>query len=136
MNTEMDITENDYQRLMGFVELASFKARMPMITNRLLDRLKAAKLFTQKQIAGSVITMNSRIQVRDLATQKVAEITITYPLDADPRERRVSVFSEIGLALLGGKANDIVSWRVPGGTGRFQVEKIIYQPEAAGDYSL
>jgi regulator of nucleoside diphosphate kinase len=48
----------------------------------------------------------------------------------------VSVFSEIGLAVLGRKENDIVSWRVPTGIGQFRVEKVVYQPEAAGDYFL
>ncbi|HWJ29007.1 MAG TPA: GreA/GreB family elongation factor, partial [Flavisolibacter sp.] len=62
--------------------------------------------------------------------------SITYPKDSDRREGRISVFSEIGLALLGRKENDVVSWRVPNGTGRFVIEKVIYQPEASGDYSL
>ena len=132
----MRITINDYQRLLGFVELASFKTKMPVVTNKLVERLGTAKLFPQNQIAKNVITMNSRVKLKDLRTNWVAEVTITYPQDADARERRVSVFSEIGLALLGQKENDIVSWRVPNGTGSFVVEKVIYQPEAAGDYFL
>lgn len=132
----MKITINDYQRLMGFVELASLKTKMPVVTNKLVERLDTAKLFPQNQIAKNVITMNSRVKLKDLRTNRVAEITITYPQDADSRERRVSVFSEIGLALLGQKENDIVSWRVPNGMGSFQVEKVLYQPEAAGDYFL
>jgi regulator of nucleoside diphosphate kinase len=120
----MKITVNDYQRLMGFVQLASCKTKMPGVTNKLIARLDAAKLFQQNEIAKNVITMRE------------AEITVTYPQDADARARRVSVFSEIGLALLGQKENDIVSRRIPSGTGRFQVEKVIYQPEASGDYFL
>lgn len=136
MNTRMTMTVNDHQRLLGFVELASYKSKMPTVTNKLIERLERAKLFPQKKIASSVVTMNSRVQLRNLTTNKSAEICITYPQDSDPRERRVSVFSEIGLALLGRKENDIVSWRVPSGTGQFEIEKVIYQPEAAGDYSL
>ena len=132
----MKITVNDYQRLMGFVELASFKTKMPGVTNKLIARLDSAKLFPQNEIAKNVITMNSRVRLKDVTSKRVAEITITYPQDADARARRVSVFSEIGLALLGQKENDIVSWRIPSGTGRFQVEKVMYQPEASGDYFL
>lgn len=109
---------------------------MPGVTNKLIERLDSAKLYPQKQIAKNVVTMNSRVKLRNITTKASAEICITYPQEADPRERRVSVFSEIGLALLGRKENDIVSWRVPNGTGQFQIEKVIYQPEAAGDYSL
>ena len=132
----MKITVNDYQRLMGFVELASFKAKMPGVTHKLIARLDSAKLFPQNEIAKNVITMNSRVRLKDVDTKRVAEITITYPQDTDARARRVSVFSEIGLALLGQKENDIVSWRIPSGIGRFQIEKVIYQPEASGDYFL
>ena len=136
MNTKMIITVNDYQRLKGFVGLAAFKTKMPVATNKLVERLDSAKLLPQNQIAKNVITMNSRVKLKDLKTNRAAEITITYPHDAEPRERRVSVFSEIGLALLGRKENDVVSWRVPNGVGSFQIEKVIYQPEAAGDYFL
>jgi hypothetical protein len=47
----MKITVNDYQRLMGFVELASFKTKMPGVTNKLIARLDSAKLFPQNEIA-------------------------------------------------------------------------------------
>jgi regulator of nucleoside diphosphate kinase len=136
MKTKMIITVNDYQRLMGFMEFASLKTRMPVVTDRLVESLSAAKLLPQKEIEKGVVTMNSRVKLKDLTNRREAEITITYPQDAEPRERRVSVFSEIGLALLGRKENDIVSWRVPHGIGRFKVEKVTYQPEAAGDYFL
>jgi regulator of nucleoside diphosphate kinase len=136
MKNKMIITVNDYQRLMGFVEMTSLKNSMPVVTDRLLESLGTAKVLPQKEIGRSVITMNARVKLKDLGSKREAEITITYPQDAEPRERRVSVFSEIGLALLGRKENDIVSWRVPHGIGRFQVEKVIYQPEAAGDYFL
>jgi regulator of nucleoside diphosphate kinase len=132
----LTVTVNDYQRLMGFVELASLKSRMPIVTDQLVEKLNTAQLLPQKQIAKSIITMNSRVKLRDVANQREAEITITYPQEAEPREARVSVFSEIGLALIGRKESDIVSWRVPNGIGHFQVEKVLYQPEAAGDYFL
>ena len=134
--TKMTITVSDYQRLMGFVELASLKTKMPVVTHKLVERLGAARLLPQKLISRNVVTMNSRVKLKDLTNQREAEITVTYPQDAEPRERRVSVFSEIGLELLGRKENDIVSWRVPNGIGKFQVEKVLYQPEAAGDYFL
>jgi regulator of nucleoside diphosphate kinase len=136
MDTKMIITVSDYNRLMELMELTSFRTKMPVVTSELVERLDTAKMCLQNQIANDVITMNSRVKVKDLTTHREAEITITYPQDAEPREGRISVFSEIGLGLLGRKESDIVSWRVPGGIGRFQVQKVLYQPEAAGDYFL
>ncbi len=132
----MTITINDYQRLMGLMEFASLKAKMPDVTQRLTERLRSARQLPQNEIKENIITMNSRVKLRDVRNRIEAEITITYPQDAEPRKRKVSVLSEIGLALLGRKEKDIVSWRIPAGVGTFEVVKVTYQPEAAGDYYL
>lgn len=136
MKKQMTLTVNDYQRLMGLVDFASLKTKMPKVTNQLVENLGAARLLPQSEIKNNVVTMNSRVKLRDLKNRIEAEITLTYPDDAEPRERRVSVFSEIGLALLGRKEKDIVSWRIPHGVGEFELQKVTYQPEAAGHYYL
>jgi regulator of nucleoside diphosphate kinase len=136
MQKQMTITVNDYQKLMGLVEFASLKTKMPKVTDQLVENLATARLLPQSKIKENVVTMNSRVKLRELNNRTEAEITITYPEDAEPRERRVSVFSEIGLALLGRKENDVVSWRIPNGVGQFEVQKVTYQPEAAGHYYL
>jgi regulator of nucleoside diphosphate kinase len=136
MENRIVVTVNDYQRLMGLTEFASLKVKMPYIANRLLENLKTARRMLPQDIDGSIITMNSRVRLKDLASEREMEIAITYPQDAEPVERRVSVFSEIGLALFGRKEKEVVSWRVPGGVGSFEITKITYQPEAAGDFYL
>lgn len=132
----MLITINDYQRLNGMIEFSSLKLKMPEIVNRLHDEFKAARMLPQEKISNTVITMNSRVLLRELSTGREAEVTITYPQDVDSREGKVSIFSPIGVALLGRQVGDVVSWKVPNGTGRFEVAKIIYQPEAVGHYYL
>lgn len=135
MQTRM-ITVNDYQRLMELIEFGPIKIKTPDIIDGLYRRLRDAKMLSQEDIDCKIITMNSRVKLRDLTSKRETEITITYPQDAEPRDRRVSVFSEIGLALLGRKERDIVSWTVPHGIGSFEVMKVTYQPEAAGHYYL
>jgi regulator of nucleoside diphosphate kinase len=136
MENRMLLTINDYQRLNGMIEFSSLKLKMPEIVNRLNKEFKAAKMLPQEGISGNVITMNSRVLLKDLSNEREAVVTITYPQDADSREGKVSIFSPIGVALLGRQVGDVVSWRVPNGTGRFEVAKIIYQPEAVGHYYL
>ncbi len=93
-------------------------------------------MLSQDQIQQSVITMNSRILVKEVSTGREAEVTITYPQDVDASESKISVFSSIGATLLGRQVGDIVSWEVPAGIGHFEVVKIIYQPGAVGHYYL
>ena len=136
MKDRIIVTINDYHRLIGLVEAASAKVKTPESVKRMLSQLYAAKMLKQEDISSNVITMNSRVRLRDVVNKRETEITITYPQEAEPKERRVSVFSEIGLALLGRRATDVVSWKIPGGVGLFEITEITYQPEAAGDYHL
>ncbi len=132
----MFITVNDYQRITGLIEFAALQNKNREIADRLMKELKYAKTFPQDKISDNIVTMNSRVLLRDVASGREVEVTITYPQDADSREQKISVFSTIGVALLGCREGDITSWRVPGGIGRFKVEKVLYQPEAEGHYYL
>ena len=136
MEKTMHITVNDYQRITVLIEFAALQSKSPEIADRLMKELKVAKTFPQDKISGNIVTMNSRVLLKEITSGREVEITITYPQEADSREQKVSVFSTIGVALLGCREGDITSWRIPGGIGRFKVEKVIYQPEAAGDYYL
>jgi regulator of nucleoside diphosphate kinase len=42
----------------------------------------------------------------------------------------------LGTALLGGKVGQVVKLQTPGGDRWIMIEKILYQPEAAGDFHL
>lgn len=136
MKNRIVITATDYNRIIGLIELASLKAKMPKTITRLYENLMSAKMLPQKSINAKVITMNSRVLLKELTSRREIEITITYPQQAEPLERKVSVFSDIGIALIGRQERDVVSWHVPNGIGVFEIEKVTYQPEAAGDYYL
>ena len=136
MERKMVITINDYQRLLGLIEFASLTGKMPAIISNLYKGLVNAKMLPQTNISSDVVTMNSRILLKDILNEREADVTITYPQDADNRERKISVFSSIGVALLGRKVGDIVSWTTPKGMREFEILEVIYQPEAVGDFSL
>ena len=133
MEKTMFITVDDYERLKGLIEVQN---RDSEIAGRLMKELKSARTFPQDKISENIVTMNSRARLREINSGREIEITVTYPEEADARQQKVSVFSPIGVALLGCREGDITSWRVPGGIGRFKVEKVLYQPEAQGHYSL
>ena len=131
---QMLVTVNDYRRLIGLMEVASLKAKKPQIAEQLYNALMGAKMLPPENISSSVITMDSRVLVRDLSSGREAELTIVYPKDADNRQGKISVFSEIGIALLGQQGGDTVSWKVTAGNGQFEILEITYQPEAVGNY--
>lgn len=132
----MFVTINDYDRITGMIENASRHAKIPATVDRLLTNLRGARMLPQENISQDIITMNSRARLTELSSGKEVEIAVTYPQDADNLLNKVSVFSPIGIVLLGSKVGDTVSWKVPSGIGQFRVDRVTYQPEAVGDYHL
>ena len=136
MKKHITVTLSDYHRLMSLLELASLTGKIPDIQSRLYSNLVSAKTLSQERIDERIVTMNSRVVLKDLNSRRDTEITLTYPHESHPTERKISIFSEIGIALFGREEKEVVSWKVPDGIGLFEITKVTYQPEAAGDYHL
>jgi regulator of nucleoside diphosphate kinase len=78
--------------------------------------------------------MNSRVRLHLDNEEK--EVTLVYPRDADERSGTLSVLSDLGTAILGYRAGDAIDWMVSDRTRRILIERVIYQPESAGDFHL
>lgn len=76
--------------------------------------------------------MNSRALLH--LDDEAMEVDLVYPQDADGSAGRLSVCSGVGTAILGYKEGDAIDWRIPERTRRIRIEKVLYQPEAAGDF--
>ena len=136
MSKRIFVTINDYDRVMGMVEIAAMRHKIPEAVDRLITKLGGACLLPQENISTDIVTMNSRVLVTKLPSNEEIDITVTYPQDANNLLKKISVFSPIGTALIGAKVGDVVSWKIPTGVGEFRVDKVIYQPEAVGHYHL
>jgi regulator of nucleoside diphosphate kinase len=80
--------------------------------------------------------MQSTMRVRDLDTGARAVYTLVFPSEADIEKGCISVLAPIGTALIGYRAGDRVEWPTPGGEKRFQIEEVLFQPEAAADRAI
>ena len=85
---------------------------------------------------GGVVTMHSKASVRGLRADESEIYTLVFPDDADINAGKLSVLAPLGTALLGARAGQVVEFAAPGGTRRLRVEKVLYQPEAAGHLHL
>ncbi|HLT46208.1 MAG TPA: nucleoside diphosphate kinase regulator [Rubricoccaceae bacterium] len=102
----------------------------------LKEELERAVVVPPEEIPPYVVTLNSRVRLRDLDTGDVGEYTLVMPGQADIREGKVSVLAPVGTALLGQQEEDVVEWVVPAGRKRFRIEAVMYQPERAGTGDL
>lgn len=130
------VTITDYNRLMDVVGPVEGRREVPLHIRQLLKVLQEAELVDQHAIKKDIVTMNSRTLLKSLSNGRQAELTLTYPSDANPINSRISILSHIGVSLLGSKEGEIVTWQTPAGWGQFCVEEVVYQPEAAKEFQL
>jgi len=133
----IQITEFDLQRLNKLLREAE---HTDYRGSEYLDKLRAeldhAQIVPSQAISQEIITMNSKVVLFDLATRKKETYTLVFPEDADISQGKISILAPIGTAMLGYRIGDTFEWQVPAGKRRLKVKRIIYQPEAAGDYHL
>lgn len=128
-STDIYITEIDKARLKNLIELEYGPAVV-----ELEHEIERAIVVKPEQVAGNVVTMNSRalLQLDD----EEMEVALVYPEDADSSAGKFSVCSDVGAAILGYQEGDAIDWRISDRTRRIGIRKVLYQPEAAGDFHL
>ena len=134
---EIFITQLDRDRLEELIEVAEeFNGHSRKDLHDLQEELDRAKIVQPEKVPPGVVTMNSRVLLRDVDTSEEMTYTLVFPKEADIDSGAISVLAPVGTAILGYSQGDVVEWQVPSGRRRISIEKILYQPEAAGDYHL
>jgi regulator of nucleoside diphosphate kinase len=125
------ITRPDRDRLVEITRTKANKLRWAMFIDELRRGIDRARVVNHGRVSSRVVTMHSRVRLRDLADGREEIYTLVYPEEADLQAGRLSVLSPLGTVLLGARAGDVVS--VAGAAGRraIEIQKILYQPEAA-----
>ena len=136
MTLERTLTELDHVRLTHLVH--RHKCSRPALSPALPieDVLEAADIVPSRGVPPDVVTMYSRVALKDLQSGAQSELTVCYPADADAGAGLVSVFSPVGRSLLGHRAGSVVRWPTPaGGERAAEIVSILFQPESSGDFA-
>jgi regulator of nucleoside diphosphate kinase len=129
------VTEPDYDRLSALIETTRERNGVDIeYLKKLEAELDRAEIVVPKHIPDDVITMRSKVRLKDLVTGQANTYSLVFPTEADFNEGKISILAPIGTAILGYKSGDTIEWSVPSGLRRIKVDEILYQPEAAGDY--
>ncbi len=129
------ITAMDKKRLDELITVArEFDGHARKDLNDLAAELDRASVVESKKVPASVVTMNSKVILHDLDTSEDETYDLVFPNEADANAGAISVLAPIGTAILGYREGDVVEWPVPSGLRRLRIEKVLYQPEAAGDF--
>jgi regulator of nucleoside diphosphate kinase len=131
------ITELDYNRLNGLIERTRERNGVDReYLNKLEAELDRAEIVESEDIPRDVVTMRSKVRLKDLVSGESNIYSLVFPTEADFAEGKISVLAPIGTAILGYRRGDTIEWPVPSGVRKLKVEEILYQPEAAGDRDL
>ncbi len=137
MSRTIIITSKDQERLEKLIQLQEeFTAASKAPLQELKAELKRAIISEPQDIPHDVITMRSQVLLKDLSSGEEMVYTLVYPDEADMMEGKISVLAPIGMAILGYRENDRVEWAIPEGIAYLKVEKILFQPEASGNFDL
>lgn len=128
-SADIYITELDKARLQSLIEVE----QGPVIVE-LEHEIERAIVVDPQQVARDVVTMNSRVVLH--LDEEAREVALVYPQDADEDAGKLSVLSDIGAAILGYQEGNAIDWTVSDRTRRILIERVIYQPESAGDFHL
>ncbi|MDX8508114.1 nucleoside diphosphate kinase regulator [Mesorhizobium captivum] len=102
------VSDADHNRLIGLAR--AFLERTPEMAEDLLAEMDRARIAAEAAMPADVVRMGSTVTLHD-AEGSVQRVTLVYPAEADIAEKRISVLTPLGTALIGTRAGRVVSWR-------------------------
>lgn len=126
MAREIMITYGDLQRLrdaLGPAVESAWEALVP--------GLGQTRIIASEYAPSDLVTIDSRLELRDIHTKESQTCTLVCRPEADDVEQPVSVLTPAGLALLGRRVGDCVGWWADSALQMARIDQLLYQPEAA-----
>jgi transcription elongation factor GreA len=88
------------------------------------ERMRNARVIEKKDIAKDVVSVGSKVRLRDLDAKQTVEYRIVGSAEADPAENKLSNESPVGKAILGKKKGETVEVFAPRGSMKFKILEI------------
>ncbi|GIO10358.1 MULTISPECIES: transcription elongation factor GreA [Brevibacillus] len=111
-----DISENS--------EYEEAKNEQAFIEGRILTlekMLRNARIITNDDVDTGVVSVGSRVRLKDLEFGDVVDYTIVGSAESDPMNNKISNESPVGQALLGKAKGAVVDVNVPAGTIQYEI---------------
>ena len=86
--------------------------------------MRNARVIEKKDIAKDVVSVGSKVRLRDLEAKQTVEYRIVGSAEADPAENKLSNESPVGKAILGKKKGETVEVSAPRGAMKFKILEI------------
>jgi len=125
LNNQLVLMKDDYNLLKTYLINRSGKTSFDrQNAENLFAELKKAKLVSKDEFPADVVRLNSTVRIKPDDKDYVMELTIVTPDKADSKERKISIMSPIGTALIGFRQGRNVKWQVPSGKKTFTILEV------------
>ena len=111
-----DISEN--------AEYDDAKNEQAMLEHRIAqleERLRSARVIEKGEIKKDVVSIGSRVKLRDVDAKKTVEYHIVGSAEANPAENKLSNESPVGKAIMGRKKGETVEVVAPRGALKYKI---------------
>ena len=88
------------------------------------ERLRNARVIDKKDVAKDVVSIGSKVKLRDLDAKQTIEYRIVGSAEANPAENKLSNESPVGKAIIGKKKGETVEVTAPRGAMKFKILEI------------
>jgi transcription elongation factor GreA len=114
-----DIAENaEYDAAKN--EQAMLEARIA----KLEERLASARVIEKREISKDVVSVGSKVRLRDVDAKQTVEYRIVGSAEANPGELKLSNESPVGKAIIGRKKGETVEVATPRGSLKYKILEI------------
>jgi len=132
--SRLQITEFDFVRLRRLLATNNAPGvELQGQWKQLENLLENSDVVAPQEIQDDVVTMNSRVRLKDSRSHEDMVVTLVFPSDAEYdtaiEPLRAAIVTPIGLSVFGRRVGDKLD-------GNIRVDKLLFQPEAAGNFDL
>ncbi|MBK7739754.1 MAG: GreA/GreB family elongation factor [Saprospiraceae bacterium] len=114
------INSTDFKTLKTLIANYPVQLKTKEVGNLAIE-LGRANIVEDEAINPNIIRLGSKFDAQDLDSLKIWTLTLTLPEEADMTKQRISVFSPLGVALIGFSKGDTVEWSLPGGLKKLKI---------------
>ncbi len=117
-----DLSEN--------AEYHAAKERQGWIESQIVDledKFTRAEVIDVTKLNGDSVKFGATVTLIDEDTEEEKVWQIVGDLEADVKQRKISVSSPIARALIGKSTGDTVEVTAPGGARSYEIEKVVYK---------
>lgn len=90
----------------------------------LINELKKAKQVVRKELPENIVNVNKIVTVKKINTNEIVTVTFVGPNKVKTSKNKLSILSDLGIAIVGYKVGDIVSWPSNEGEVKYEILKV------------